>query len=237
MNWWEWVFSGIGVLIVGLLLQRWLKSSSEHKSSLTAQGAKVTASPVASGTGITQTITETHHHYPQPTQEPQPEPARPNLRVVGADKILIHQGIDEVFYQSDQDQGYVALVVNVTNDARQNAANVGAIVKATVIYRDAGRQLLRVTGTWLGQLADAIQFHVDDSHSVIVGINYDWEFSVPSKRRVYHGIGHVAHLTDKNPLAVQRTTVTVRLTDADTGDFYCESQFEVELNPLHISPA
>lgn len=69
MNWWEWVFSGIGVFIIGLLVQRWLKSS-ERKASLTAQGARVSSSPVASGSGITQTITETHHHYPPPVGEP-----------------------------------------------------------------------------------------------------------------------------------------------------------------------
>jgi hypothetical protein len=65
MNWWEWVFSGIGVFIAGLFIQRWLKSS-DQKAGLTAQGAKVSGSPVASGTGITQTITETHHHYARP---------------------------------------------------------------------------------------------------------------------------------------------------------------------------
>jgi hypothetical protein len=65
MNWWEWVFSGIGVFIAGLFIQRWLKSS-DQKAGLTAQGAKVSGSPVASGTGITQTITQTHHHYAQP---------------------------------------------------------------------------------------------------------------------------------------------------------------------------
>jgi hypothetical protein len=69
MNWWEWVFSGIGVFVVGLFAQRWLKSSSERKATLTAQGAKVSGSPVASGTGITQTISETHHHYTQPASE------------------------------------------------------------------------------------------------------------------------------------------------------------------------
>jgi len=65
MNWWEWAFSGIGVFIVGLFIQRRLKSSGP-KAGLNAQGAKVSGSPVASGTGITQTITETHHHYAQP---------------------------------------------------------------------------------------------------------------------------------------------------------------------------
>jgi hypothetical protein len=55
MNWWEWVFSGIGVLIIGFFLERW-RRSSQRKAILTAQGAKVTNSPVASGSGIIQTV-------------------------------------------------------------------------------------------------------------------------------------------------------------------------------------
>jgi hypothetical protein len=70
MNRWEWVFSGIGAFVVGLFARHWLRSSSERKATLMAQGGKVSGSPVASGTGITQTISETHHHYTQPTGEP-----------------------------------------------------------------------------------------------------------------------------------------------------------------------
>jgi hypothetical protein len=75
MHWWEWVFSGIGVLALGLFVQRWRKSSRERTASLAAQGAKVSGSPAASGTGITQTISETHHHHyaqPQPAALPSP---------------------------------------------------------------------------------------------------------------------------------------------------------------------
>jgi hypothetical protein len=42
--------------------------------------------------------------------------------------------------------------------------------------------------------------------------------------------------TDVNPFNTQRATETVRLTNADTEYFYCESQFDVELDPLRISP-
>ena len=58
MNWWEWVFSGIGVLGLGLLIE-WLRRrsrSSGQQATITAQSAKVTDSPVASGTGITQNV-------------------------------------------------------------------------------------------------------------------------------------------------------------------------------------
>src|SRR5271165_2776293 len=63
MPWYEWVFSGIGVFGLGLLLAFWRKSKRKGEATLTAQAAKVMDSPVASGSGITQTVTATHHHY------------------------------------------------------------------------------------------------------------------------------------------------------------------------------
>src|ERR1700680_15172 len=85
MNWWEWVFSGVGVLALGLLIEwsRKRSRSSGQKAEITAQGARVSNSPVASGSEITQTIGDTHHHYYPPAvvsqphaivSEPAPEP-------------------------------------------------------------------------------------------------------------------------------------------------------------------
>src|SRR6266851_1526672 len=97
MNWYEWVFSGVGVFGLGYLLQLWVRSGQQNKAKLTAKGAKVTHSPVANGSGITQTISETHHHHytpaapeaaaaPRPAPRPSPanEPGRPrpNLAII-----------------------------------------------------------------------------------------------------------------------------------------------------------
>jgi hypothetical protein len=93
MNWWEWVFSGVGVLALGLLIE-WVRRrprSSGHEAGIDAKGAKVQRSPVASGAGITQNVGDTHHHhYPPaaappsqaPKQQPAPEPT-PNIEYVG----------------------------------------------------------------------------------------------------------------------------------------------------------
>jgi hypothetical protein len=249
MNWWEWVFSGVGVLALGLLIE-WLRRrsrSSGQEAAITAQGARVSDSPVASGSGITQTIGDTHHHHyppaapPQPpavdpeqAPEPQAEP-RPNLTIVGGRKIFVHTGLDGAFYQCEEGRARgEAVVANVTNDARPAAANIGANIKATLIYQESGQYLLRGMGCWLGEVSGVVQFRVDDSHSVVLGVVINGQFSVPVKRRVIYGVGHVTFPTDPNLLNCDRATVTVRLTNADTGDLYCEEQFEVVSNPLSI---
>ncbi len=81
MNWWEWVFSGIGALILGLFLE-WLRKRSRPSSqeaTLTAQGARVSDSPVAAGSGIIQNInspTTVVHLHPERTAS-----ARPRLTI------------------------------------------------------------------------------------------------------------------------------------------------------------
>lgn len=63
MHWfsenYQWIFSGIGVLVLALLLKRLRRpsrSSASNSAALTAQSSTVTASPVASGSGISQTV-------------------------------------------------------------------------------------------------------------------------------------------------------------------------------------
>src|SRR6267142_4449751 len=72
MNWWEWVFSGVGVLVLSILIQ-WLKGrshSSATQATVTAQGAKVSDSPVASGTGITQNVNSPTFNVSLPAAAP-----------------------------------------------------------------------------------------------------------------------------------------------------------------------
>jgi hypothetical protein len=65
MNWlsenYKWLFDGVAgavtITIVGYVIRRFRKSTDQQATAaLTAQGAKVTNSPVASGSNITQTI-------------------------------------------------------------------------------------------------------------------------------------------------------------------------------------
>jgi hypothetical protein len=242
------ILTSAAVAIAGYLLHRWFGAKQQPTgSALTAQGARVERSPVATGSGVTQTISETHHyHYapeaapvpqPSPAPEPEGERPRPNLTIVVGRKIFIHTGLDGSFYQSEEGHalGGEAIVANVTNDARRAAANIGAIVKATIIYQESGQELLRGMACWLSEGSGMVQFRVDDSHSVVLGVVINGRFSVPTKRRATFGIGHVTFPTDPNYLNFERASVTVRLTNADTGDLYCEEHFEVVSNPLSIA--
>ena len=62
-----WLFDGVGgaalIALIGLAW-KWFKAKEKSDgAALTAQGAKVTHSAIASGSGIKQTISETHHHH------------------------------------------------------------------------------------------------------------------------------------------------------------------------------
>jgi hypothetical protein len=81
VNWlsnnWKLLFEGIGgtavISIIGYLCKRffWPQHPSGHAAAITAQGARVSDSPVASGSDIIQTIGDTHHYHYPPTATPQ----------------------------------------------------------------------------------------------------------------------------------------------------------------------
>lgn len=94
MNWlsdnYKWLFDGfagaVAIALVGYIVQRLFKSKPEpagQQTSLTAQGSKVTNSPVASGTGITQNINSPtiHLNLPDPL-EPKPTQLAGSLEIV-----------------------------------------------------------------------------------------------------------------------------------------------------------
>src|ERR1700692_3663128 len=92
MNWlWankEWVFSGIGVVFLGLLARMLLRPRAVEQSGIVSadRNGSVTGSPVASGSNISQTvniITTTHSSAPRPTtvysEKPTPDEIHAHL--------------------------------------------------------------------------------------------------------------------------------------------------------------
>jgi hypothetical protein len=247
MNWWEWVFSGIGVLALTLFID-WLRRrsrSSGREATLTAQGARVSDSPVASGSGIKQSVEHhTHHHYgtpaATPAQEAQPptEPAPrqrplPNIAPTGCYVGMVSQIDHGVWSESIRHQD--AFIVQLTNEARRAGPNVGGLVKAQLIYRDGVRELRRITGCWLDQPADMTEFRVNDTHHLTVGLMLGGQFNTVGKRRVRVALGTDEILQDLTPLHLfEQGTVSVQLTHADTGDVLYEGQFQLNTRPPEI---
>jgi hypothetical protein len=222
---------------VGELVQRSKGLTANNKeASLTAQASKVSHSPVASGSDITQTITE-NHYYPQPERAVEAtERPRANIRFAAADIVRIAESPPGgVFFQ--QSDGFPAAILRFSNDAAMAAENVTAGLKATIIYQSAGKEILRLTGCWLEHAAGKIQFDVDHSHALLVGVVLGNRFCVLEKREVTYSRRHRGWVTEKRALDdLQNGTVLVRLTAAYSGYCYFEGEFELSTTPLALLP-
>src|SRR5437016_12770523 len=106
MKWWEWVFSGVGVLALALFIE-WLRRrsrSSPQSASITAQDAKVVDSPVASGTGIIQTVNSPTINVSLPA----PAPGTPGSERYNEWRELISE-----IHESLQQMAYAFVPLNV----------------------------------------------------------------------------------------------------------------------------
>jgi hypothetical protein len=113
MHWlsqnYQWIFSGIGVLILGLLIERRRRLSKgqpekENSAALTAQGAKVMDSPVASGSNISQKVNSPTINLSLPATTA----SVPGGERYGEWRELIHE-----LHESLQQMGYAFLPMNV----------------------------------------------------------------------------------------------------------------------------
>lgn len=257
MNWYEWVFSGIGVAIIVYLIQWWVRSEKKEGGTLTAQGAKVIGSPVASGENINQQVTAPviqhadnvnigHPAPAQPVPRPAPEAAvpvatrprrpLPNMVMTGARVCRVTQ-IDHGVWTDHPNLGYNdALAVQFTNEAKRDSPNVEGLVKALIVYRSGEEEIDRITGCWLNQGADMTEFRVDETHNLLVGIMLGERFAAVAKRRVRVDINTDECPTDLHALPnFHAVTVFVRLTHASGGEVLYEGAFRLSQNPLGIA--
>jgi hypothetical protein len=143
MHWlsqnYQWIFSGIGVLILGLLIERWRRSSKgqpkkENSAALTAQGAKVTASPVASGSNISQKVNSPTFNVSLPASTL----SAPGGERYGEWRELIHE-----LHESFQQMGYAFLPVNVItpgneiNDYEAGIQRGYRVLRSRILIADA----------------------------------------------------------------------------------------------------
>jgi hypothetical protein len=101
-----------------------------------------------------------------------------------------------------------------------------------LVYKNDQAEVLGIIGSWLNTGGDHTEFRVDESHKLIVGIQYAQMFIVIGRRHVYEQGRFTIEIESHDVPVFQ--TARVKLTDANTGDFLYEGEFRVTLNPLGI---
>ena len=240
------VLTSAAVAIAGYFLHRWFGPRQQPTgAALTAQGARVSDSPVASGSGITQTIGDTHHHhYPSAVVPPTPvanpavvpfiyvEPL-PNVGYIGADVISLQINTLGALVENGSLQN--AIAIRFSNDARQDAQNLSARIKAVLIYRIAGNEIDDVAGAWIGE-GEVAEFSPDSRrHKLVVGMVSRGGFNIVTKEKLarYRSDYYIPQY--KMLQNFQSGTVLVQLTDFTRGRLLYEGEFEIGMNPLRIS--
>jgi hypothetical protein len=241
------ILSSAVVAIAGYLLSRWFKSPARHNGgvALTAQGAKVSDSPVASGSGINQSVEHhTHHHYAAATVPaaalPTPAPRKylgplPNVKYIRAESVCLREQIGGGLFEEQGNSN--ALLIRFANEARQEGSNLTARVKAVLIYR-YGQREDDVAGSWLGEGRDVSEFSPDSRrHQLIAGVLVDGQFcAITSRSVVLHRRNW--YLSDRVELkGFKEGIVVVQLTDVGSNRLLYRGEFVIVTNPLSILPA
>src|SRR6266849_6220125 len=163
----------------------------------------------------------------------QPERFNPNIRMTGTGVAPVYERGRGV-WKEDVQGTEQAILIQFTNEARPGVRNVGGLVKAELVYKNDQAEVLRIICSWLDASGDHTEFLVDESHKLMVGIQYAQMFIVIGRRHVYEQSRFTIE-TEPHDLPVFQT-VRVKLTNANTGDFLYEGGFRVTLDPLGIVP-
>jgi len=267
MHWlasnYQWLVAVVLMPIILFLLKLWADSrkkttnpvpvAAAPQARLNAQDSAVNNSPVAVEAGINQSVSSPvvnvdigQQAAAAPGQAgrvgvaeaPYQRPPRASIAFCSTDTITIQEALSGgggLFFQHDK--GNSAAVVQFSNAAIKGAENKEAVVKAVIIYRDGAKELLRVTGSWLGQETADVRFQVDSSHTLIIGFILEDDFCVLEKSEVF---GHRRQfwVNDLHRLGKpERLIALVRLTAASSGYCFFDGAFELTTNPLKISNA
>jgi hypothetical protein len=218
----KWLFDGIGALViigvVGYLLRRFMRA---------AEPAHHLVQPER------QEKTDSMAELRAEDSQVQPERLNPNIRMTDAGIAFVSERGRGV-WKEDVQGTEQAILIQFTNEAQPGVRNVGGLVKAELVYKNDQAEVLRIIGSWLDAGGDHTEFRVDESHKLMVGIQYAQMFVVIGRRHVYEQ-GRFTIQIEPHDLPVFQT-VRVKLTNANTGDFLCEGEFRVTLDLLGIVP-
>jgi hypothetical protein len=205
----QWVVAVVAMPIILILLKRW--ADSPKKTGDPAPPTAHTPLPIAR---IQKTL--------------------PNIKYIGAETVSLREDMYGGLLEDGSQQN--AILIRFANEARPDAQNLGARVKAVLIYR-YGQKEIDVVGNWLDEGDNVIDIEPDSRrHKLIAGIVIDGEFAaVTAKTFVAHR--RTWHRSDGLLLkGFQTGSVFVQLTNVQSHDVLFENEFALSLNPLTITP-
>src|SRR5438132_5396097 len=171
----KWLFDGIGVLViigvVGYLLRRFMRAAEpayhleQPRQEKTDSRAELRAELRAEDSLV------------------QPERFNPNIRMTGAGVASVSERGHRM-WKEDVQGTEQAILIQFTNEARPGIPNVRGLVKAALVYKNED-EVLRIIGSWLDAGGDDTEVRVEESHKLMVGIQYAQMCTVIGRRHVY----------------------------------------------------
>ena len=181
----KWLFDGIGALVVmailGYVVRRIFQDRQKGTAELTAQGAKVTNSAVATGRGISQVVNSptVNLSLPAPTSPTPPHEEKeqpPCLSFVQARTVLLHQDSTGVWHEASQDlqqahRGLVAQFRNRPNKLGQQAPKASSVTASLIFKSTQIQEELHINhAVWLDRYEHSASFHSGETHQVLLAV-------------------------------------------------------------------
>jgi len=125
----------------------------------------------------------------------------------------------EVFYESPDQNDPRAIIACFRNEPTSSRKVIDAdYVRAQIVYRDNQEQEIGngvASACWLDNRADAVDFHLGESHCVLLGLLQEGRLVVPAKRRKRHWDGDTISLENHTFNGVARIEVRIIGEDND----------------------
>jgi hypothetical protein len=243
VNWlsdnWKLLFGGVGgtavVAFIGYFCKQWWESRqrpSGQGATLMSERARVSDSPVASGSRITQNVNSPtinvsipHPSPAQATTAPQPEPKpKHNIKFIEAKSVQAHSGIEDgKIHESPQGLGeFHVCVVCFRNEPVVGKRVQEPTLKSHIIYKDKNSAEITDVprGVWLGELGETTVFESGKKKCLIIFLLSKQDTFKKLWNEEYHSEtswmagGPVFQIRDEG-IRGDVTSVEVRLLDHD----------------------
>jgi hypothetical protein len=237
----KWLFDGVAgaaaIALTAFLAQRFLSKESSKNTDIAAQGAKLEASPVASGDGISQIVNSpTINMFASPSPAPQLEEQAAVLSFVQCRTTLLHQDQMGVWYEASTDlehacRGLIVQFRNRPSTLGQRVPKASSVIAALVFRSpDMPDELDINHAVWLGRYEHMATFGSGQTHQLLLAVKLlpYVTFDNPNRSNPFRGrwrSGMSIHKPQAYTLAEGDGQVEITLIDAwnttvFTGLFY-----------------